>query len=638
VKKGVILTIIVVLGVLCSFNLKDQKEYSSLYLNSVKDFKNSLGELMHKIDASDISSKAGIDALKKDIESSRLKLKAIDFWLRYFEPVGYMKINGPLPVEWENEVFEKFEKPYRREGAGLSLAEIYLNKENANKDSLHILIQHAIDAVNIFQADSITSQLDTYHHFFLSNRLYLLNLSSIYTTGFECPGNNNIIPELKTMLTDVKNIYTVFNAGFPSTGLSKNYLDQYDKLIAFVDKQPDDFTLFDNFTFIKDYINPLFAENQRMINQYSVISQSYNDYTLNNDCYSIFDKSLYAAQNTKGVYSLIDDEKTLDEIKHIGKLLFYDPILSGNNSRSCASCHKPSQYFTDTTVQTSLQFDGQQRLARNVPSLINVVYNHLLMLDGKHTSLQDQARGVIGNPKEMNCSEKDVLEKVLSCDEYKDAFKKLLKLTPEEKKISFDHIISAIIFYYGGFSNFYSPFDDAMNKNLSINDDAKKGFNLFMGKAQCGTCHFVPHFNGVKPPFISSEFEVLGVPEDISYKKISTDSGRFDINPAVETWHAFRTGSLRNAEFTKPYMHNGVFNTLDEVMDFYNAGGGVGKKLVVSNQTLSSDSLRLDKEEIRQLIVFIHSLNEKIIFEEPPAQLPVSHNEKLNQRKPAGVY
>ncbi|MBS1917406.1 MAG: cytochrome C peroxidase [Bacteroidetes bacterium] len=637
-KKGVILTIIIVISVLCSFKIKDQKEYTFLYLSSVKDFKNSLGELMHKIDVSDISTKTGIDELKKEIGLSRLKLKSIDFWLRYFEPVGYMKINGPLPVEWETEVFEKFEKPYRREGAGLSLAEIYLNRDNINKDSLHILIQHAIDAVNIFQADSITDQLDTYHHFFLCNRLYLLNLSSIYTTGFECPGNNNIVPELKAMLPEVRKIYTAFNTGFSSTSLSKNYLDLYDKLIAFVNTQPDDFTAFDHFTFIKDYINPLFSENQRLINQYAVVSKNFNDYTLNNDCYSIFGKSLYAAQNTKGVYSLVEDENTLNEIKHIGKLLFYDPILSGNNSRSCASCHKPSQYFTDTTVQTSLQFNGQKRLPRNVPTLINVIYNHLLMLDGKHTSLQDQARGVISNPKEMNCSEKEVLEKVLSCDEYKDAFKKFLKLTPEEKKISFDHIISAITFYYGGFSDYYSPFDDAMNKNMPINNDAKKGFNLFMGKAQCGTCHFVPHFNGVKPPFVNSEFEVLGVPEDLAYKNISPDSGRFDINPAKETWHAFRTGSIRNAEFTKPYMHNGVFNTLDEVMDFYNAGGGVGKKLIVDNQTLSSDSLKLDKEEIRELMAFIHSLNEKIIFEEPPAQLPLSHNDKLNHRKVGGTY
>ncbi len=637
-KKGVILAFIIAITICCSFNIRDNKAYTRLYLGSVQGFKTGLSDLLHSLDTSDISTQKGIDDTRRRIELARLKLKSVDFWLRYLEPVGYMKINGPLPVEWETEVFEKFEKPYRREGAGLALAELSLNENAVNKDSLRSFIQRAINAVNIFQADSITSQLDTYHHFFLANRLYLLNLSAIYTTGFECPGRANIIPELKAMLSDVKNIYADYNKDFTATSLPADYLDLYNKTIAFVNVQSEDFRVFDHFTFIKDYINPLFAENQRLINQYGVMSKNFNDYTLNNDCYSIFDKSLYAAQNTKGIYSLVEDGKTLDEIREIGKLLFYDPVLSGNDLRSCASCHKPTQYFTDTAVQTGLQFDRRQRLPRNTPSLVNVVFNHLLMLDGKHISLQDQAKDVLSNPIEMNGDVKKIIEKVLSCDVYREAFKKFLKFTPEEKKISFDHIISAITFYYGGFSNAYSPFDEAMNKNKPLPDEVRKGFNLFMGKAQCATCHFIPHFNGVRPPYISSEFEILGVPEDSGYKKLSPDKGRFGINPSPETLHAFRTGTVRNSEFTKPYMHNGVFNTLEQVIDFYDAGGGRGEKLEVLNQTLSTDSLKLNRSEKNELLSFIYSLNEKIIFEEPPKKLPISHDESLNQRKVGGEY
>src|SRR6202012_4675012 len=131
------------------------------------------------------------------------------------------------------------------------------------------------------------------------------------------------------------------------------------------------------------------------------ISISFNDYTINNTSSSIFDKSLYTAQNTLGIYSLVEDKETLKEIKAVGKLLFYDPILSGNNSRSCASCHKPTEYFTDTSCTTNMHFDQTQRLPRNTPSLINVVYNHLLMLDGKHISLQSQGKDVMTNPNEM---------------------------------------------------------------------------------------------------------------------------------------------------------------------------------------------------------------------------------------------
>lgn len=621
-----------------SFSIQNKNEYYSLYNSYLSDFKNVQNDLRSVISTADLSNKNDIEKIKQQIRKNRLKLKAVDFWLRYFEPIAYRKINGPLPVEWETEVFEKFEPPYRRTGAGLTLAELYLDEKTIQKDSLLHLVDTSINAIATFEADSITSQLNSHHHFFLANRLFLLNLAAIYTTGFECPDTNNIIPELRAMLPAVKKIYKDFDASFSSTSLTTEYLQLYEKAIDFVNKQPGQFSLFDHFNFIKEYINPLFRLNQQFINSYDVTTINFNDYALNNKANSVFDKALFNSQNTKGIFSLVDDENVLSEIKKMGKLLFYDPILSGNNKRSCASCHKPTEYFTDTTLATPFQFDGQTHLTRNTPSLINSVFNHLIMLDGKHISLQAQAKEVMTKHEEMNANEEDLLKKVMSCKEYRNAFKKFLKYTPEEKNVSFSHIISAITFYYADFSNYYSPFDDAMNKNAGINNETKKGFNLFMSKAQCATCHFVPHFNGIKPPYVSSEFEILGVPEDTSYSKLSTDKGRYTVNPAPEMMNAFRTTTLRNTQFTKPYMHNGVFQTLEQVIDLYDAGGGVGKKLNVPNQTLSSDSLKLTKTEKTQLISFIHSLNEKIIFDTPPVALPASSDKLLNTRKIGGEY
>jgi len=621
-----------------SFNEKRSHAYSNLYFETIGEFKSRQSILQNTINISNLSSEKNILAIRKEIETARLKLKNIDFWLRYFEPNAYRKINGPLPVEWENEVFEKFEPPYRREGAGLSLAEISLAQKPLIKDSLLTLIKKSSEAVKTYEADSITSQLNSYSHFFLANRLFILNLSAIYTTGFECPDTSRIIPELLSMLRGTKDIYVNFNLSFPETPLPREYLDLYEKMISFVNAQADGFFAFDQFGFIRNYVNPLFALNQKLIIDYNVSSINFNDYTLNNDAQSIFDKSLYTSQNTKGVYSLVENEKTLQEIRHIGKLLFYDPILSGNNLRSCASCHKPTQYFTDTTISTALQFDRQQRLPRNAPTLINSVYNHLIMLDGKHVSLQDQGIDVITNPTEMNSNEKELLKKVLSCKVYKDAFKSFLKLTPEEKGITLNHIVSAVTYYDGSFSRYYSPFDEAMNNKAQVSDNVKRGFNLFMSKAKCATCHFVPNFNGVKPPYVGSEFEVLGTPEDNNFAALSSDKGRYMINQAPETLHAFRTGSIRNAEYTGPYMHNGVFKTLEEVIDFYDVGGGQGKKLVVDNQTLPGDSLKLNVSEKNDLIAFIHSLNENIIFEDPPISLPISSDKTLNQRKVGGQY
>jgi cytochrome c peroxidase len=177
-----------------------------------------------------------------------------------------------------------------------------------------------------------------------------------------------------------------------------------------------------------------------------------------------------------------------------------------------------------------------------------------------------------------------------------------------------------------------------MNGHQPLDVAAMQGFNLFMSKAQCATCHFVPQFNGVKPPYIGSEFEVLGVPQDTTFQQLSNDKGRYEVNPAIETLHAFRTGTIRNAAHTAPYMHNGVFTDLRQVIDFYDAGGGAGRKLRVPNQTLSADPLKLTTREKDNLLHFIQSLTENIAFEAPPSQLPVSKIKELNKRKPGGEY
>jgi cytochrome c peroxidase len=611
--------------------------YHNTYLNKLGKFKTEQLRLIALIENSNIEDSNALKKISEEINQCRLEMKGLDFWLRYLEPVSYKQINGPLPIEWETEVFEKFEKPYKRDGAGLTLAALYLDEAKPEKETLLNLIKFSVKATDIYTNDSIISQTQDYHHFFLCNRLYLLNLAAIYTTGFECPDSKQIIPELKQMLSDVNNIYAAYNISFPSTPLPGAYLNLYQKTVAFIDRQSD-YSSFDHFTFIKDYVNPLFRMNQECLRQYRVFSKSMVDYSLTKTANSIFDKALYNGQNSKGIFLRVKDSATLAEIDHLGKLLFFDPILSGNNSRSCASCHKPDQFFADNINSTSLQFDHVNRQTRNTPSLLNSPFNHLIMLDGKHISLQNQVRDVITNKEEMGADEKEVLKKILSCKEYKTAFTKLLQYTPQEPEINLEHISAAITFYYGKFSKAYAPFDEAMNNNHRLDAAVADGFNLFMGKAQCGTCHFVPQFNGVKPPYVGSEFEVLGVPADSMFKKLSPDRGRYNVNPASEMDGAFRTGSVRNAEHTAPYMHNGVFTNLNQVVDFYNNGGGAGKGLTISNQTLSADSLGLSVAEKAKLILFIRSLNENITPDIPPARLPRSAIKALNNRVVGGTY
>jgi len=637
--KSILISIGLTLLILLSFTHREgENNYQNLYFKRISAFKAQQIALLTTIKNSNLNNASDIELIHQAINKTRLQLKGLDFWLRYLEPVVYKKINGPLPVEWETEVFEKFEKPYKREAAGLTLAALYLDEKNANKDTLLELINTSIKSISTFEADSITKNLKDCHHFFLCNRLHLLNLAAIYTTGFECPDTSQIITELHSMLKDMNETYEVFNQGFKTTPVSSEYLKLYNSTIAFVEAQPKNYSSFDHFTFIQSYVNPLYEMNQNFIQLYQIKSRSFVDYSINNKSRSIFDKELYNGQNAKGIYLRVTDAKALNEIDQLGRLLFYDPILSGNNQRSCASCHLPTAFFTDTVHRTSIAYDGISSLTRNSPSLLNAGNNHLIMLDGKHISLQNQTKDVITNPMEMGGDEKLILEKILSCKTYRDGFTKLLKYTPQETTITFQHITSAITLYYNRFSQFNSPFDKAMNKVSEVSPEVKIGFNLFMSRSQCATCHFVPQFNGIKPPYVSSEFEVLGVPDDTAYKALSADVGRYGVNPAFETKNAFRTGTIRNAEYTKPYMHNGVFSSLKEVINFYNTGGGAGHGLNVPNQTLSADSLGLSDADTQHLIQFIQSLNETITFEKQPHKLPHSSDAQLNNRKVGGTY
>lgn len=626
-------------GILCfSFMSNDRARYAQHYHRSVSQLKEAQLQLLHLIDQSNPANETDREAIRQLIHHNRVKLKAVDFWLRYFEPVSYRKLNGPLPVEWETEVFEKFEPPYKRTGAGLTLAEQYLDEPAPTVAPLRALIRESIDSMAIFESDSVAQLLKEPQHFYLANRMYLLNLAGIYTTGFECPDTSQIIPELRELVQAVKGIYQDYGSSFPETALDASYLRLYDSLVQFVQQQPAHFSAFDHYRFIRDYVNPLFKKTQEYLRTNQIHSANYNDYALDPQAQNIFDKQLFLSQNSKGVFSFVEDPAVLEQIREMGKMLFYDPILSGNNRRSCASCHKPTEFFTDNSRPTALQFDEQGSLPRNAPSLVNAIYNHLSMLDGKHISLQGQAREVIGNITEMNGNEEDIIRKLMSCKTYRDNFRQLLKYTPEEKKVSLSHVVSAITFYYSGFSQYYSPFDDAMREGAALAPAAVRGFNLFMSKAVCATCHFVPHFNGVKPPYIGSEFEVLGTPADTAYQSLSTDPGRYGFNPADETLHAFRTGTVRNAMQTAPYMHNGVFKNIDQLIEFYDAGGGQGHGLDVPNQTLASDSLKLTDGEKTDLKAFIQSLSEKVIFEAAPKALPASSIKALNLRKPGGEY
>lgn len=161
-----------------------------------------------------------------------------------------------------------------------------------------------------------------------------------------------------------------------------------------------------------------------------------------------------------------------------------------------------------------------------------------------------------------------------------------------------------------------SRFDRAVRgDSLALSGEERRGFNLFMGKAACGTCHFAPTFGGSLPPaLLESEPEVIGVPA-----RAVTAGAVVDPDPGVEGFdhapihrHAFKTPSLRNVALTAPYMHNGVYRTLEQVVDFYDRGGGAGIGIELVNQTLSPEHLHLSRAEKRELVAFMRALTDTV--------------------------
>jgi cytochrome c peroxidase len=236
-KKIYFITFIVLLWSLfiSSFTEHEEaKSYLSFCTANLALLRSEELGLLKVIQANKPETVEGRNSIRLQIDQSRIQLKKMDFWLRYLDPIAYRKLNGPLPIEWETEAFEKFEAPYKREGKGLTLAALYLDEEGIRKDSLLQLIEPSVLALDTYAADSIANQLRNHDHFFLCNRLYLLNLAAIYTTGFECPDTTRIIPELKRMLSAATDHYAAFNKAFAETPVKPEYLSLYNTAIQFV--------------------------------------------------------------------------------------------------------------------------------------------------------------------------------------------------------------------------------------------------------------------------------------------------------------------------------------------------------------------------------------------------------------------
>jgi cytochrome c peroxidase len=192
-------------------------------------------------------------------------------------------------------------------------------------------------------------------------------------------------------------------------------------------------------------------------------------------------------------------------------------------------------------------------------------------------------------------------------DLFNKAFPNKTTITPYE-------IRNAIASYVKSLIPFNSKIDQYFKGETTLSKSEINGFNIFAGKAKCATCHFIPIYNGTVPPWYNTtESEVIGVPKSPIWKNavVDSDIGRYKLNQLEQLKYSFKTPTVRNAEKTGPYMHNGVYKSLDEVIRFYELGGGNGIGMQLEYQTLPFDHLNLTETEKQDIISFIKTLTDK---------------------------
>jgi cytochrome c peroxidase len=270
----------------------------------------------------------------------------------------------------------------------------------------------------------------------------------------------------------------------------------------------------------------------------------------------------------------------------LGRVLFFDPRLSAKGVMSCATCHNPALGWTDGRP-TAVGHD-MKILGRATPTIVNAAFNPLQMWDGRKVSLEAQALGPFESQDEQNLALADLESRVRAIPGYVAMFERAY---PGEA-VTRDTIAKAIASFERTVVSDGAAFDQwrAGNEN-AMTASAKRGFELFNGKGNCALCH--QGFN-----FTDNGFHNIGLKE-----AGEADLGRFAHRPIKALKGAFKTPTLRDIALTAPYMHNGVYTTLEEVVDHYDRGGDTKDNLSPNMKPLD-----LSAAEKRDLVEFMRAL------------------------------
>lgn len=525
-------------------------------------------------------------------------------WYKRFEPLliaydyqNYLSMNAPnlLKVEIDDYTDIKKIKP-----KSYQVLEEYLYSEDtiANKDLYSVYNYLQVRIPHVRKNHIIYKQRDRHHLKMIRDAI--VNVATKGITGFDSPMLANSLKEAVYNYESLKYVISIYKNAFSNPNLYNDWVNEIDNTIATLNS--GDFDTFNRYTFIKNHTNKQLELVNNTSQDWKIelsTSRPLNPESTNLFSESFFNKKMFAPAHSP---EISDDRIAL------GKALFNDESLSGSGTISCTTCHIKEKAFTDG-LKTSIGVNGKA-LQRNSPTLTYAVYQKTFFYDGRGDGLEGQIVGVTNNKNEFHIDLKTLEDKVKNNTKYKPQFDSLYK-----GKINNRNIRNAIATYVRSLTPFNSKFDKNMQGlENTLTDQELLGFNLFMGKAACATCHFPPTFHGTVPPkFNETEFENLGVTKNTDFNNptLDDDPGLYYPYKVEERRGFFKTSTVRNIELTAPYMHNGAFETLSEVLEFYNLGGGQGMGLDVPYQTLPPDPLDLKQHEMDAIIAFMKTLTDE---------------------------
>ncbi len=274
----------------------------------------------------------------------------------------------------------------------------------------------------------------------------------------------------------------------------------------------------------------------------------------------------------------------------LGKMLFFDPRLSGDGNMSCATCHNPAFGWSDG-LPRARGFQSKM-LKRATPTIVNTAYNSLQMWDGRKKNLEDQAIGPMQSKDEMNVDVAELIEFLRQTPGYKQAF---AKAYPGET-IDETTLAKAIASFERTVVSHESPFDKWIRGDKKAMSAAQvRGFKVFTNpeKGNCSTCHSAPNFT-------DNGFHNIGL---ASFGEDNPDVGRFGQKPIGLMKGAFKTPTLRDIALTAPYFHDGSAATLEQVIEHYSQGGEVK-----SNLSPNMKKLDLSDKDKADLLEFMRAL------------------------------